>query len=173
LDDRRRMFLATLRGCELTSPQGWCDLVEVGSRIGLNEVESENRALALKRHGEVEFCSQHWNDIRTTAAAGREHAMTIFDQRHQQVTNQQNVVGNVYNAAGDINIGAVRTTDELVEQLERLQAVIAQARAAGELDDDVGADAQAQLAKAAEQVKLPQPDKGGILGRINAAKSLH
>ena len=44
--------------------------------------------------------------------------MTVFDQRGQQVTYQ-------YNAAGDINFGAVQNKADVVGELKNLQAELA------------------------------------------------
>jgi hypothetical protein len=59
--------------------------------------------------------------------------MAIFDQRGQQVTYQ-------YNAAGDINVGAVQNRMDLVGELGKLQRELTQARQAGVLDEGVATD---------------------------------
>ena len=55
--------------------------------------------------------------------------MPIFDQRHQKVTYQ-------YNAAGDINFGAVQNKMDLVAQLEALQAELNRALEQGVFEDE-------------------------------------
>ena len=57
--------------------------------------------------------------------------MAIFDQRGQQVTYQ-------YNAAGDINFGAVQNRMDLVGELGKLQREMTQAKQAGVFDEGGG-----------------------------------
>ena len=91
--------------------------------------------------------------------------MTIFDQRGQHVTYQ-------YNAAGDINFGAVQNKVEVIGQLENLQTELKRAIDAGVFDEDVATDAEYQLKKAVQQAKKPEPDKKTIGDYLNGAKTL-
>jgi hypothetical protein len=91
--------------------------------------------------------------------------MAIFDQRGQQVTYQ-------YNAAGDINFGAVQNRMALVEELGKLQREITQAAQAGVVDEGVATDAEYQLTKAVQEAKKPAPDKQTLLGHLSNAKTL-
>lgn len=91
--------------------------------------------------------------------------MTVFDQRGQTVNYQ-------YNAAGDINIGAVRNRGDVIEQLEKLQAELARASQANLFDEETATDAEYQLKKAIQQVKKPDPDKTSLLDPLNQAKAL-
>jgi hypothetical protein len=91
--------------------------------------------------------------------------MAIFDQRGQQVTYQ-------YNAAGDINFGAVQNRMDLVGELGKLQLEMTQARQAGVFDEGVATDAAYQLTKAVQEGKKPAPDKGTLLGYLGSAKTL-
>ena len=90
--------------------------------------------------------------------------MTIFDQRHQTVTYQ-------YNIAGDIDLDAVQSKAELIEQLEKLQAELAKATQQGAFDEQ-GIEARSQIEKAVMQAKKPEPDKNKILGYLNQAKDV-
>ena len=67
--------------------------------------------------------------------------MAIFDQRGQQVTYQ-------YNAAGDINFGAVQNRMDLVGELGKLQREMTPAMQSGVFDEGVATDAEYQLTKA-------------------------
>jgi hypothetical protein len=91
--------------------------------------------------------------------------MAIFDQRGQQVTYQ-------YNAAGDINFGAVQNRIDLVGELGKLQGEMTKAKQAGVFDEGVATDAEYQLTKAVQEAKKPAPDKGTVLGHLNSAKTL-
>jgi hypothetical protein len=91
--------------------------------------------------------------------------MAIFDQRGQQVTYQ-------YNAAGDINFGAVQNRMDLVRELGKLQGELTQAQQAGVFDEGVATDAEYQLTKAVQEAKKPTPDKKTILDHLSSAKTL-
>jgi hypothetical protein len=91
--------------------------------------------------------------------------MAIFDQRGQQVTYQ-------YNAAGDINLGAVQNRMDLVGELGKLQAEMTKAKQARVLDEGVATDAEYQLTKAVQEAKKPAPDKGTVLGHLTNTKTL-
>jgi hypothetical protein len=90
---------------------------------------------------------------------------TIFDQRGQKVTYQ-------YNAAGDINFGAVQNRMDVVVELEKLQAELDKAIEADVLDKEAATDAEYQLKKAVQQAKKPEPDKKTILDHLDQAKGI-
>ena len=90
--------------------------------------------------------------------------MTVFDQRGQHVTYQ-------YNAAGDINFGAVQNKLDVIQQLEKLQAEVNKAAAEGALDEETATDAEYQLKKAVQQAKKPEPDKKTVLDHLTEAKA--
>jgi hypothetical protein len=91
--------------------------------------------------------------------------MAIFDQRGQQVTYQ-------YNAAGDINFGAVQNRMDVVGELGKLQGEMTKAKQAGVFDEGVVTDAEYQLTKAVQEAKKPAPDKGTVLGHLTNTKTL-
>ena len=90
---------------------------------------------------------------------------TVFDQRGQKVTYQ-------YNAAGNINFGAVQNKVDVVAELEKLQAELDQAIESGVFDEDAATDAEYQLKKAVQQAKKPEPDKKTLLDHLNQAKGI-
>jgi len=95
----------------------------------------------------------------------KENTMATFDQRHQTVTYQ-------YNAAGNINVGAVQTKDDLVQQLTLLKADVEKAKQGRVLDEEVATDVDYRLTKASQQAQKPQPDKQGMLSYLGEAKAL-
>ena len=91
--------------------------------------------------------------------------MATFDQRGQQVTYQ-------YNAAGDINFGAVRNRADAVCELEKLKAEVTKAAEAQVIDAEVATDVEYHLAKAVQQAKKPDPDKPTIVRHLKGAQEL-
>ena len=91
--------------------------------------------------------------------------MAIFDQRGQHVTYQ-------YNAAGNINFGAIENQVDVVHELEKLQADLTQAIQAGIFDEEVATDADYQLTKAVQQAKKSEPDKKTFLEHLSGTKTL-
>lgn len=91
--------------------------------------------------------------------------MAIFDQRHQNVTYQ-------YNAAGNINVGAIQTKDELVQQLALLKTEVEKAKQGQALDEEIATDVDYRIAKATQQAQKPEPDKQSILGYLTEAKAI-
>jgi hypothetical protein len=91
--------------------------------------------------------------------------MAIFDQRGQRVTYQ-------YNAAGDINFGAVQNRMDLVGELGKLQGELTKAKQAGVFDEGVATDAEYQLTKAVQEARKPAPDKRTVLDHLTSAKTV-
>jgi hypothetical protein len=91
--------------------------------------------------------------------------MAVFDQRDQHVMYQ-------YNAAGNINFGAVQNRVDLVDELEKLQTELTAARRAGIFSEEIATDATFQLTKAVQQAQQPAPDKKTLLNHLNSAKTL-
>ena len=91
--------------------------------------------------------------------------MATFDQRHQQV-------GYQYNAAGNINVGELRTREDIARQLEQLRTEVQHARDGHALDGETATDAEYQLAKAAEQARQPKPDKQRLVTYLTEARAL-
>ena len=91
--------------------------------------------------------------------------MVIFDQRGQQVTYQ-------YNAAGDINFGAVQNKVDVLGELKKLQQELNQAIEQKALEGDVAIDAEYAVKKAVAQAENPQLDKSTLLEHLTKAKDL-
>jgi hypothetical protein len=91
--------------------------------------------------------------------------MAIFDQRGQQVTYQ-------YNAAGDINFGAVQNRLDLVRELGNLQIEMAKAIQAGAFDEGVATEVDYQVKKAVQEAKKSNPDKITIADHLSSAKTV-
>ena len=89
--------------------------------------------------------------------------MAIFDQRGQTVTYQ-------YNAAGDINLGAVQNRMDLAGELDKIKAELVRAKEGNAIDEDTEEQAQLYLGQAARQAKAPEPDKTTLLERLKSAK---
>jgi antitoxin component HigA of HigAB toxin-antitoxin module len=91
--------------------------------------------------------------------------VSTFDQRGQHVNYQ-------YNAAGDININAVQSKDELVIELEKLQSEIEHAREANVISKEVAIEAEFDLLKATQEAKKAEPSKETFFDYIGKAKAL-
>jgi hypothetical protein len=91
--------------------------------------------------------------------------VSIFDQRNQHV-------GYQYNAAGDININAAQTKDELAAELDKLRIEIGRAREAKAVDSDVAVEADYHLLQASKEAKKDEPDKESFLDHVGKAKAL-
>jgi MFS superfamily sulfate permease-like transporter len=87
----------------------------------------------------------------------------IFDQRGQKVTYQ-------YNAAGNINFGAVENRANLISELEKLKEEVALAGNSSVDSSEIVTDAQYQIQKALDQAKKPEPIKSVILDHLSQAK---
>jgi hypothetical protein len=77
-----------------------------------------------------------------------------------------------YNAAGDINFGAVQNRLDLVGELGKLQREMTTAVQAGLFDEETATDAEYQLTKAVQEAKKPAPNKRTLLDHLNSAKTL-
>ena len=91
--------------------------------------------------------------------------VTIFDQRGQNVQYQ-------FNAAGNINIGAARSIEELSEQLGKLRDEIDVARAANVIPEDTAIEASYHVLQADKEIESADPDKPSILDHMGKAKAL-
>ena len=91
--------------------------------------------------------------------------MSVFDQRGQHVTYQ-------YNAAGNINFGAVQNRMDVIGELEKLQTEVNKAIEANVFDEETATDVEYKVTKAVQQAKKPEPDKKTVLERLQEAKAL-
>jgi hypothetical protein len=90
---------------------------------------------------------------------------TIFDQSGQKVVYQ-------YNAAGNINFGAVQNQASFSEELQKLRGEIGKAKDAGALTDEDAADADYQINKAAIEAKKDDGKSSTIAGYLETAKNI-
>ena len=97
--------------------------------------------------------------------------MTNFYQQGQNVGYQQN-------AGGDINLNNVQTSlnnihnqAQLIQELEKLKSELSKFAKAQIVDEESFTDADYQMTKAIQKMKQPSPDKKGIIGHLNNAKS--
>jgi hypothetical protein len=91
--------------------------------------------------------------------------MATFDQRHQQVNYQ-------YNAAGDINLGAVASRADLLRELEHLKAEVSRAAAAQLIEPEQAADVEYHITKAKLQAERQSPDKQGMMKSLAQASEV-
>ncbi|HSH82145.1 MAG TPA: hypothetical protein VLA19_26765 [Herpetosiphonaceae bacterium] len=91
--------------------------------------------------------------------------VSVFDQRGQNVNYQ-------YNAAGNINFGAVQNSNDLVAELEKLRDEVRKAAMANIIKGEVVEDTEYQLTKAITQAKKPELDKKALVDHLNTAKTL-
>lgn len=114
---------------------------------------------------DADILSAYQNRYKFVILNIEELNMAVFDQRGQHVNYQ-------YNAAGDINFGAVQNRQELVGQLEKFKAELAKAGDAQVIDAELVTDVEYQITKAVQEAKKPEPKKETILERVNGAKAL-
>jgi len=91
--------------------------------------------------------------------------VSTFDQRGQQVQNQNN-------AARDINIGTIQNQPDFVQELQKLKAEVARAGEAQLLSKDAVIDAEYEITKAVHEAEKPEPKKATILERLDRTKTL-
>jgi len=91
--------------------------------------------------------------------------MTVFDQRGQRVQYQ-------FNAAGDINISAVQSKDELTRELEKLKVEVERAKDSNAIDADLAVEAEYHLLQATKEARKEKPQTSFFLEHINSAKGL-
>jgi YD repeat-containing protein len=91
--------------------------------------------------------------------------VSTFDQRGQQVTYQ-------YNAAGNINIAAIRDKTELADELAKFAGEIQRAREAKAIDQEVAVEAEYHVLQASKEAKKKEPGKASILEHMGKAKAL-
>ncbi|MBV8252418.1 MAG: hypothetical protein JO154_07400 [Chitinophaga sp.] len=91
--------------------------------------------------------------------------MTTFNQQGQHVNTQ-------YNAGGDIHIGNIQNTAELITHLQQLTAVLEQLTAENRIDATVGADAKEALTHAEREAGLPTVHKATLVTYLVKAKEI-
>jgi hypothetical protein len=89
----------------------------------------------------------------------------IFDQRNQQVRYQ-------WNAAGDINVGAAKSQEEVAAEIEKLSTEVRKAAEAGILDEEQATEAEYSLKRAHLAARKPEGNKGEITKYLSSAKEV-
>ena len=89
---------------------------------------------------------------------------SFFDQRGQTVKYQ-------YNAAGNINFGAIHNISELISQLDLLKQEVAKACNAQLINELTESKTKTQLLEAIEEAKNASPDKTSLLSYLAQAKN--
>ncbi|MCH8878080.1 MAG: hypothetical protein IIA89_14880 [Chloroflexi bacterium] len=92
-------------------------------------------------------------------------SVTVFDQRGQQVQYQ-------FNAAGDIDLSAVKTIEQLSHQLDSLRTEIQAAKEADVIPEEVALEAEYHVLQAGKEANADDPDKSIILDHIGRAKEI-
>ena len=119
-----------------------------------------HRGTYLNRLGRIDLKDPSLLPRASTPGIG-----TDIDQRHQQVNYH-------YNAAGNINFGAVQNRIDLVGQLEALKTEIRKAGDANAVDGEIVDDAEYHLTKAITQARKPAPDTQTLVDHLNTAKTM-
>jgi hypothetical protein len=88
---------------------------------------------------------------------------SIFDQRGQNVKYQ-------YNAAGNINFGAVKNAADLISQLELLKQEVSKAHEEKLINELTESKTRTQLLEAIEEASKTKPEKNLLLRYLEQAK---
>jgi hypothetical protein len=103
------------------------------------------------------------NTIGRDLHQGASSAASVFDQRGW------NVSGNVYNIAGDLNMGANPSKGEFLAALRQLKDELAKAK---DLPADEASDLKDNLDDAIEAAERPQPNKERTVKKLTAMKEI-
>lgn len=88
-----------------------------------------------------------------------------FYQQNQKVSYQ-------YNAEGDINIGSIRSKDDLIGELQRLHIEVTKAISAEVIDKEVAITTKFHLESAIIETNEVSPDKKTIIEHLSKVRSL-
>ena len=80
------------------------------------------------------------------------HAMSVFDQRGQHVKYQ-------YNAAGNINFGAIQDRQAFIEELEKLRQEIELAKDVNVIPSDTATEAEYHILQAKKEAQKDKPNE--------------
>lgn len=120
---------------------------------------------AFSSFPEYNYRFKYTQDTPSGHSQAKEKAMSVFDQRGQQVIYQ-------YNVNGVINFGNVQNGNDLVGELEKLQAEVAKANTAQALPEEKSIDVEANIKKAVLQAQKPTPDKSIVIKYLDEARKL-
>jgi hypothetical protein len=91
--------------------------------------------------------------------------MSVFNQEGQTVNYQ-------YNAAGDINFGAVNNRVDFATELDKVRAELKRAQQANAVSEETATDVEYRLNKAAQEAKKPDANPKTIMEHLEQAKGL-
>jgi hypothetical protein len=169
------------------------DIREVGQELGMTADEALETFEYLKGEGLVKWMAlggqgtiTHWgikevedalsekptahfpaniviltNSPGASITTGTTHN-TTFDQRGQTVTHQ-------YNAAGNINVGAIHSREDFVAQLGLLKAELKKASDASLIDELTESRLKTLILEALAESKKSQPEKSSVVSYLNKA----
>lgn len=97
--------------------------------------------------------------------------VATFDQREQQVQNQNNAAHDI-KIKGDINIGTIQNTNDFIRELQKVKSELSKAGEAQIIDAEIVTDADYEIATAIHEAKKTTPNKNLVLKSIEQAKNL-
>ncbi|WP_414517308.1 hypothetical protein [Nostoc sp. PCC 9305] len=97
--------------------------------------------------------------------------VATFDQREQQVQNQNNAARDI-NIKGDINIRTIQNTNDFISELQKVKSELSKAGKAQIIDAEIVTDADYEIATAIQEAKKATPNKNLVLKAIENAKNL-
>jgi hypothetical protein len=97
--------------------------------------------------------------------------VATFDQREQQVYNQNNAAHDIH-IKGDISISKVGNTSDFIRELQKLKSELFKAGDAQIIDAELVADVDFELASAIQEAKKPTSGKESVLKPMEKAKKL-
>ncbi|MEH2461999.1 AbiTii domain-containing protein [Nostoc sp.] len=97
--------------------------------------------------------------------------VATFDQREQQVQNQNNAVRDI-NIKGDINIGTIQNSNDFIRELQKVKSELSKAGDAQIISAEIVTDADYEIATAIQEAKKATPNKNFVLKAIENAKNL-
>lgn len=97
--------------------------------------------------------------------------VATFDQREQQVQNQNNAARDI-NIKGDINIETIQNSNDFIRELQKVKSELSKAGEAQIIDAEIVTDADYEIATAIHEAKKATPNKNLVLKAIENAKDL-
>jgi hypothetical protein len=98
-------------------------------------------------------------------------SVATFDQREQQVSNQNNAAGDIY-IRDNVSIGIIQDTDEFIREIQKLKSQLFEASKAQIINAELATDVDYELAGAIQEAKKPTPNKESVLKPMEKAKNL-
>lgn len=98
-------------------------------------------------------------------------SVTTFDQRNQQVRNQNNAAGDIY-IENNTSIDKIQDTAEFIQELQKLKSQLFRAGEAQVIDAELVTDVDYELASAIQEARKPDLNKESVLKPMEKAKNL-